>query len=132
MATEERTMIDPNSPLSLTEKAVFGSNAKRHAAGFVIEVGSGALSEAAQLENHIRMIARTEGTSAANALLRQFGYPIPEEVAAAKAEAERKRVEREKAAYAALAEKEAAEVAAKVEGENVQEAAGPLLSKNLH
>lgn len=122
-------MIDP---LSIIEQFVFGVDAVRHPAGFVVEQGSGALPVQQQLENHIRIIAETKGRDAANALLRQFGYPIPEEVAAAKAEAERKRVEREKAAYAALAEKEAAEVAAKVEGENVQEAAGPLLSKNLH
>jgi hypothetical protein len=120
-------MSPPNPLLSLPEAAVFGNDAVRHPAGFVVEQGSGSLPVQQQLENHIRTVAQTEGSAAANAIRRQFGLPIPEEVAAAKAEADRARAEREKAAYLALEEKDAAADA------KARETSGPLASSSaLH
>jgi hypothetical protein len=116
-------MIDP---LSITEKLIFGPDAKRHAiTGRVLELGSGALLENEQTELHCRDIDAKDGRATGNDMRRKCGLPIAEEIAAAAAEAERKRLAREKAAYAALDEKEAADAKA-------QEAAGPLSSKNMH
>jgi hypothetical protein len=69
MATGERTMIDPSQPLSVTERQVFGTDARRHPVlGFVLECGSGCLDPAGQAENYCRIVERDEGPEAANAL----------------------------------------------------------------
>ncbi len=62
-------MIDPNEPLSLTEKQVFGANARRHPVlGFVIELGLGSLPVDDQAKNFIRDVEYYEGATAAEAL----------------------------------------------------------------
>ena len=61
--------IDPKEPISLTERAVYGHDARRHKVlGFVIEQGSGALHVDAQAENYISEVEAIEGRAAANAL----------------------------------------------------------------
>jgi hypothetical protein len=59
-------MINPKEPLSVTEKHVFGYDAKRHLVlGFVIEQSERAESMAVQVDNYISMVANTEGSAAA-------------------------------------------------------------------
>jgi hypothetical protein len=63
------TMIDPSRSLSITERQVFGTDARRHPVlGFVLECGSGCLDPAGQAENYCRTVERDEGPEAANAL----------------------------------------------------------------
>jgi hypothetical protein len=60
---------DPKSPLNELEKAVFGSEARRHpVTGFPIETGIGAASDDQQVLNHLRVIYETEGRDAARAM----------------------------------------------------------------
>jgi hypothetical protein len=128
---------NPDAPLSIPEIQTYGFNAVRQKyTGMPLEQGHGALPEKEQAKLHCRAIEAAEGKEVANAIRRKLGFPIAEEVAAAKAEAERVHAEKLKAAYAALAEKEAAEAAAKAEAtikdEKAQEVPGPLLSTAVH
>jgi hypothetical protein len=62
-------MIDPSQPLSVTERHVFGADARRHPVlGFVIEQGSGAHPTDVQAELYIRGVERDDGPEAAAAL----------------------------------------------------------------
>lgn len=62
-------MIDPLSALSVTERHVFGPDARRHPLlGFVIEQGSGALPVDEQARQYVQIIEHTEGKAAADAM----------------------------------------------------------------
>lgn len=61
-------MINPKEPLSVTEKLVFGVDAKRHPVlGFVIEQSERAESVEQQVLNYISMVAQTKGAAAVEA-----------------------------------------------------------------
>jgi hypothetical protein len=61
-------MINPKDPLNVTEKLVFGADAKRHPVlGFVIEQSERAEGIEQQVRNYISMVANTEGAAAAEA-----------------------------------------------------------------
>jgi hypothetical protein len=62
-------MVDPSHPLSVTERHVFGTDARRHPVlGFVIEQGSGAHPPDVQAELYMRGVERDDGPEAAAAL----------------------------------------------------------------
>lgn len=62
-------MIDPSHPLSVTERLVFGADARRHPVlGFVIQLGSGSHAPDVQAELYIRDVERGDGPEAGAAL----------------------------------------------------------------
>jgi hypothetical protein len=75
--------------------------------GMPLEDGRGALPEHVQAANHCAAIEAEGDKPRADALRKKLGIPLREDVAAAKSKADAERVQREKAAAAALPKLEA-------------------------
>jgi hypothetical protein len=118
---------NPKHPLTHVEKLVYGEAGQRHpVTGYPIECGYGAGTPQEQAERlHIPMIEALAGKEVANTYRRKLGLPIAEEVAAENERLQKERDERLKAAYAALAEKEAGEA------QKAQESTSHPLSPSL-
>jgi len=98
---------NPNHPLSPQERFAYS---ERHSIlGFPLETGSGHGTPDQQAENYCKGVDATEGREAGNAMRREAGLPVAEDIAAAAAKTEQDRATREAAAFAALAENPALE-----------------------
>jgi hypothetical protein len=78
--------IDPNSPVTDSERLVFGADAKRHpVTGLCLESGIGCAPDDVQALGHLAVIEGTEGKTAADAMRKRLGVPTPAERAAQQA-----------------------------------------------
>lgn len=87
-------MTNPNAPLTVIEKSVFGTDARRHPQlGFVLEQGHGAPSVAEQAAAYLARLRLTEGEAAYTAARRAAGLPPPQDALKAAAAAAVKNAE---------------------------------------
>ena len=64
---------DPAEPLTVTERNVFGANARRHpVTGIPLEQGHGALPEKLQAAQHLKLIEEAHGKAAADAVRKRL------------------------------------------------------------